>query len=124
MTRNKVKKNVHITLVNLIKKMPEILVSSVSGSDLAVVGNIIARIAERGLEAGIYPDSVAAQLFDIIKLFDYSVEVADTVTVGVVERLRIYLIKYCIIKPLCHKKLPSFQKYESLYISHYCFLVI
>ena len=63
MTRNKVKKNVHITLVNLIKKMPEILVSSVSGSDLAVVGNIIARIAERGLEAGIYPDSVAAQLF-------------------------------------------------------------
>ena len=77
--------------------MPEILVSSVSGSDLAVVGNIIARIAERGLEAGIYPDSVAAQLFDIIKLFDYSVEVADTVTVSVVERLRIYLIKYCII---------------------------
>ena len=115
-TWNKVKKNVHITLVSLIKKVSEILVGSVSGSNLAVVGNIIASIAERRLEAGIYPDSVAAQLFDIIKLFDYSVEVADTVTVGVVERFRMYLIKYCVIKLLCHKKLPSFQKYESLYI--------
>ena len=84
-TGNEVKENVHITLVDFRKKVLQVLVCAVSGSDLAVIGNIIACISERRLKAGIYPDSVAAKLPDVVELFGDTVEVAYAVAVGVIE---------------------------------------
>ena len=99
MTRNKVKENVHITLVGFVENLFQIFIRAVAWSCLEVIGNIIACVSEWGFKAGIYPDRIAAQLLDIIQLFDNAVKIADAVTVGIVEGLGIDLIEHCVIKP-------------------------
>ena len=60
------------------------------------------KTAEQIKEAGIYPDCVTAELTDIVQSADNSLKIPDAVSVGVLKRLGINFIKYCIVKPFCH----------------------
>ena len=104
MSGNKVENNVHSESMRFLKKFNKIVVCAVSRSDCAIVLNVIARIAERREKAWVYPYRVAAELLNISELFGYAVNVSYTVRIGILERLRINLVKNCVIKPLCHNK--------------------
>jgi len=67
--------------VGLVEKPKQILVSAVARGDLFVVPYVIASILERRIEAGVNPQGIAAKVFDVVKLFDYPRNVADTVAV-------------------------------------------
>ena len=105
---NEVQEHMHAALVRLEEQLLRIFVRAVSGSDGIVVCHIVACVAERRSEAGVDPDRVAAQFTDIIQTGDDALQISDTVGVGVLKRLRIYFIKNCVIKPLCHMLFQPF----------------
>ena len=47
MTRYKVEEDVHTTLMSLVKKLNQVLVSAITWSDCVIVLNVIACIAKR-----------------------------------------------------------------------------
>ena len=47
MTRYKVEEDVHITLMSLVKKLNQVLVSAITWCDCVIVLNVIACIAKR-----------------------------------------------------------------------------
>ena len=79
--------------------MNEIFIGSVTGSNRIIILYIISGIAEGGLEAGIQPKGGTAQIFNIVKLFDNSVKITDTICVGIAEGLGIDFIEYGVVKP-------------------------
>ena len=68
--------------------------------DRAVVGNVVAVVAQRrGVERQ-QPDRRDAQLLDVVELLDQAVEIADAVAVGVEERLDVGLVDHRVLVPV------------------------
>ena len=82
--------------VGYLKEIVEILIASVSLCNLLVVANIIACILERRIVTGVDPKGIAAEVFYIVKLFNDTVKITDSVSICILKGLRINLIKYCI----------------------------
>ena len=106
MSRNQIQQHMHAPLMRLRKQPLRILVGAVSGRNGIIVRHIIAGVPEGGYEAGIQPEGVAAQLPDIIQLFDHTRQIPDSIAVGVQKGLGIDFIKNRIVKPFCHFILP------------------
>ena len=102
MSGHQVEKNVHSSLMYLLKQLLCILIGAVSGRNRVIIRYIVACISKGSSKAGIDPERIAAQILDIIQFGDDSLEVADSVCVGIHKRLGINLIKNCIVKPFCH----------------------
>ena len=98
-TGHEVEQDVHSPGVSLGEHPREVLVGAVARRGGVVVLHVVARVAERRLEAGVYPERVAAELPDVIQLFGDTVEIADSVCVGVVEGLGVYFVEYCVVEP-------------------------
>ena len=94
MPGNKVKKHMHSELVRLREQRRQVLVGSVPRRHLVIVRDIVARVPERGVKAGIQPNGVASQVADIGQFLRDSVDVADPVPVRVQKGLRVNLVKY------------------------------
>ncbi len=99
-SRNKVEKNAHIPLVYLLKELFQILVGSVSGSGSIVIRNVVSRVSERGHKTGIHPYGIAAEVFNVVKLFGNACEIAYPVGVRVLKGLWINFIENGVFKPL------------------------
>ena len=99
MAGDEVDENVHPPLVRLVKETLRILIGAVARGDLLVVSYIVSGIAEGRIVPGIHPHGVAAQVFDIVEAGDHARDIADAVAVGILEGLRIDLIKHSIRKP-------------------------
>ena len=104
MSGHQVEKNVHSSLMYLLKQLLCILIGAVSGRNRVIIRYIVACISKGRSKAGIDPERIAAQILDIIQFGDDSLEVADSVCVGIHKRLGINLVKNCIVKPFCHNK--------------------
>ena len=86
-----------------VKQAHQILVGAVAGRHLFVVPHIVARILEGGIKAGVDPQCIAAQLLDIVQLFNDAGDVTDAIAVGIVEGLRINFVENCVFQPLFHE---------------------
>ena len=117
MTGNEVKKNLNSLFVSLVKKTNKVIICAVTLCNLLVVANIIACIHKRRIVNRVEPDCVAAEAFYIVKLSDDTLNVTDSVTVGVAKALRINFIENSVIKPVWHKK-----SFLSLFIFCGCIL--
>jgi hypothetical protein len=73
---------------------------SVGRIDRAVVGDIVAVVAERRGIEGQDPDDVDAETFDIVEALDQPGEIADAIAVGIVERLDVQLIDDGFLVPI------------------------
>ena len=81
MAGHKVEQDLYSPCVSLVKKLDQILICAVARSDALVVANVVTRVHKRRIIHGIEPDSVAAEVFYVIELLDYSLQIADTVAV-------------------------------------------
>ena len=88
--------------VRLVEQTPQVLVGAVARCGAVVVAHVVAGVVERGIEAGVDPDRVAAELADMVEPGDDAVEVADAVGVRVLERLRVDLIEHRVVEPSVH----------------------
>ena len=61
-----IKQDVHAAPVRLFKAAHKIVVRAVAGRDLFVIAHVVARVLERGIEARVDPDGVAAEAFDVV----------------------------------------------------------
>jgi hypothetical protein len=89
-----------VALMRLGDEAAELAHRAVGRIDGAVVGDVIAVVAERrGVERQ-QPDSGDAEVVDVIQAIDKACEVADAVIIGVLERLDVQLIDYGILVPM------------------------
>jgi hypothetical protein len=80
--------------VSLGKHPFGVVVGAVTRGDLVIVRNVVTCILKRRLKERIDPETIDAQTLDVIQLLNNAFQIADTVTVGIIVRLRIDLIKY------------------------------
>ena len=107
MPRHQVQKHMHLTLVGLLEKLHQILIRPIAGRNGEVVLHVVPRVVEGRQKTGVQPECIAAKLLDIIQFFDNALHIPDTVSVGIVEGLRINFIKDCCVKPVrsaCHSR--------------------
>ena len=98
---NQIQQNPDPQRVGAAAQLRHILVGAVAGRNLLIVPDVVARILEGRVKAGIDPQGVAAETLHVGQLFGDAGKVADAVSVGVPEALRIYFIKYGVTKPGC-----------------------
>ena len=98
-TRHQIEQNLHLFAVRSLKQPHQIIIGAVAGRHLVVIADVIAAVHKRRVVHGIQPNRVAAETLDIIELLNNTVDVADTVAVGIIEALRIDFIEYCVIEP-------------------------
>ena len=98
---NQIQQNPDPQRVGAAAQLSHILVGAVAGRNLLIVPDVVARILEGRVKAGIDPQGVAAETLHVGQLFGDAGKVADAVSVGVPEALRIYFIKYGVTKPGC-----------------------
>ena len=99
MAGNQIQDYMHITLMSLGEQICQIFIGTITGCYGIIILYIITSIAKRGLEAGIQPDGSTSKFFDIIQLTDDTVDITDTIGIGIAERLGIDFIKNSIVKP-------------------------
>ena len=68
--------------------------------DGAVVGDVVAVVAQRRGVEGQQPDRRDAQRLDVVELGDHPLEIADPVAIGVVERLDVGLVDDRVLVPV------------------------
>ena len=107
MARDQVQKHMHAALVGFVEQLVQVLVRPVAGGYLLVVADVVARVLEGRVVAGIDPERVRAQGLYIVQLADDSLKVADPIPVAVLEGLGIDLIKYGVFEP-CRHNVTSF----------------
>ena len=110
MAGNEVEQNLDALGVGAFKEPHQILVGTVTGSDLFVIAHVVAGVHKRRVVNGIEPERVAAQLLNIVELLDDTLQIADTVAVAVVKALWIDFVKYRVIQPSRHKNHPFSNK--------------
>ena len=99
-----VENDVHATLMSLLKEPFGIVVGTIAGGDFVIVADVIARIVERRVEERVEPDGIHTEALHVIELADDTLQISDTITVGVAERLRINLVEYGILGPVGHRR--------------------
>ena len=99
MARNEVEDHMHTALMCGVEQCDEVFVGAVARRHLLVVAHVIAGVLERRFEARVQPDGVAAEILDIVQFRGDSGDVADAVSVGIGEGLRIDLVEHGIGEP-------------------------
>ena len=97
MARNKVEKDADALLMCHIEEAVQVFVGTVAGRHLLVIADVVPGVLEGGVVAGIDPERIAAQALDVIQFLGDAVDVADPVTVRVIEGLGIDLIENSVL---------------------------
>jgi hypothetical protein len=85
--------------VRLGHEPAKVLQRAVVGMHVAVVGDVIAVVAQRRGIEGQQPQRVDAELLDIVEALRQAGEVAEAVAVRVVERLDVHLVDDGVLVP-------------------------
>ena len=93
---NQIDDNADAALVSLGYKIFEILKRAVIGMYCIIIGYVILVVSRGGMN-GHQPDAVKAHLLNIIKLCGNTVEVADTVVIGIVKAVNEDLIPVTVV---------------------------
>lgn len=96
MARNQIQQNMNATLVGLDEQALQILICAIARCDGIEILDIITSIHKRRFEARIQPNSAKAHFCNIVQLFDYSGNIANTIRIGILKALWIDLIKHTI----------------------------
>jgi hypothetical protein len=97
MAGDQIEQDADTFFVGLREKPEEVLVGSIAGCGLFIVPHIVARILKGRIKTGVDPQGVTAETMDIIQFLNNPLNVAYPVAIGVVERLGIDFVKYCIL---------------------------
>ena len=97
MAGNQIQQHMDAPLVGFGKQILQILVCAITGCHGVIIRHIIARVPKGRQKAGIDPQGVEPQVFDVIQLANDAPEITDSVGVGVQEGLGIYFVKYGVV---------------------------
>ena len=86
-------------LVGRVEKLPEILQCSVAGMDGVVIGDVVAVVAQRRGEEGHEPNRVDPQFLKVVELCFKPLEIADAISVAVMESADVDLIDERVLVP-------------------------
>ena len=95
MTSDQIDDDLDAVFVRGRAERSKVLIRAVTRRDLVKIGDIIARITERRFVERVQPDRRKAHVVDVRQLLTNAVQIADAVSVRVVERLRIDVVKDC-----------------------------
>ena len=98
---HEVEKHVDASFVCGGEKIGEVLVGAVACGDFLVIAHVVARIFERRVVAGVYPQRCGTQRRDVIEFGSDARQITDAVTIGIGKRLGIDFIKHCVAQPFC-----------------------
>jgi hypothetical protein len=96
--------------VSRVEELLEILHRPIRRVDPVEVGDVVAVVAER---RGIHrqnPETVDAQLLDVVEPLDEPREVADAVAVAVHERLDVDLVEHRVLVPVARGRSRHHQR--------------
>ena len=97
MSGNQVQKDADSLFVRLIEETVQIFIRAVAGRHLLVIADVVSGVLEGRVVAGVDPERIAAQTFDVVQLLGDAVDIADPIAVRIIERLGIDLIKYSVL---------------------------
>ena len=86
-------------LMGRVQKLPEILQCSVAGMDGVVIGDVVAIVAQRRGEERHEPNCVDAQFLKVVELCFKPLEIADAISVAVMESADVDLIDERVLVP-------------------------
>ena len=90
----------HAALVGGVDELDEVGEVAELGQDGGVVGDVVAAVAQRGLEEGRQPQAVDAQPLQVVEFGGQALEVADAVAVAVLEGPHQHLVEDGALEPL------------------------
>ena len=96
---HQVQEDADISFLGLCQQPVEVFQRAILRRDVAIVGNVVAKINLRRGKAGRDPNGVDPQSVQIIELGSYAVDVAHAVVVAVREAARIYLVENGMLPP-------------------------
>lgn len=99
MARDEIEHDLDTALVALVDKIHEVGVGSEAWVHLIIVDHIVTAIYPTGNEKRVEPYDSNSEFLDVVELRDLSGDVTDSVAVRVLERRRIDLINYGVVKP-------------------------
>ena len=100
MAGDQVEQHVHVAPMGLVEQCDEVVVGTIARGDLEIVAYVVSGILEWGVEAGVDPQGVAAEIADVVESGDDAGNVADAVAVRVGEALRVDLVESRVGEPL------------------------
>ena len=89
--------------MRLTKQLVKVLHRAEFRSNGAVIADVVSAVHAGILVNGVEPDDIRAQLMNVIELFRYAAQIADTVAVGVHKALGINLINDRTLEPITHR---------------------
>ena len=103
---NQVEEDMNPLLVRFFEEVDRVVIGSVAGRNQLVISHIVSRVFEGGVEAGVDPEGIRAQVLDVIELLDDSLQIPDAVPVRIVEGLGVDFVEYRVIEPGRHSYSP------------------
>src|SRR5437870_3476554 len=91
--------NAQITRMCGVQERAEIIERPEIRIDVAIIGDVVAVIAQRGRIEWQQPDGSDSQLLEIIQLFDQTAEVAHPVAVAIAKSLDVQLVDDGVLVP-------------------------
>ena len=88
--------NANTALVCFVNQVFKVLKRAVIGIDRVIVGHVIFVIGGRGMN-GHQPNTVKAHLFDVIELGGYTVEISNTVVVGIIKAVNENFVPVAVV---------------------------
>ena len=89
----------HTAFMNFLEQLTGILIRTITRGYLVIITDIIARIIERRIEEGVKPNGIHTKTLHIVQFADDTLNITDTIAVGIAERLRINLVEHSILCP-------------------------
>ena len=96
---HQIHQHLHATFVGTVQNLFEGLHTAEFGSDVHVVGDVIAAVSAGGRVDGGEPDAVHTQFLQIVQLFVDTQQVAHAVAVTVLEGPGPDLVEYLVFVP-------------------------
>ena len=100
MAGNKVQQNLDAALVAFVYEGHEVGVGTETLVHLVVVQDVVASVDPTGFEQRVEPYDIHSQTLYVVKFGKHTGDVADAITVRILERGRIDLINDRILQPL------------------------
>ena len=90
----------HAALMRFAHELPKIRETAIGLMDVAIVGDVIAVIAQRRGKERQQPNGGHAEFLNVVELSDKAGDVADAVVIGVVERFQMQLVNDRVLVPV------------------------
>ncbi len=91
--------HLHVALVCFGEKALEVVDGAVAGINTGVVGDVVAVVAQWRREEGEEPETGDSEILQVIEARDKAREVANAVTIGVLEGADVQFVKDCVFVP-------------------------